>query len=184
MEKITQSERDDAAIYLAVTRNEVINAISGMNREQLEFKPNFHGWSIAETVHHLAIVDGLVMGMGANTTSAGTTKASAWSGRDDELLSRVRDRREKMKVPDIGMPSGELSPSAAISAFEEGRKALIKFVQETELPLRQYCVPHPFFGELDCYQWILSLGAHAERHLKQIQETIESPGFLRTSNTA
>jgi hypothetical protein len=36
---------------------------------------------------------------------------------------------------------------------------------------------HPAMKELDAYQWILFLAAHSERHLKQLQEVKESPGY-------
>ena len=184
MEQITQAERDNAGAYLAMTRTQVINVIKGFNQERLEFKPGPQRWSIAQIVHHLAIVDGLVLGMGAKAISVGTHRESAWKDQDEELLSRVRDRKKKLQAPNIGSPSSDLSPSAVISAFEAGREELIKFIRNTEVPLRQYSLPHPVFGDLDCYQWILSLGAHAERHLKQILETIESPGVPRGRTSA
>ena len=31
--------------------------------------------------------------------------------------------------------------------------------------------------KLDCYEWILFLTAHSERHLKQILEVKADPGF-------
>jgi hypothetical protein len=177
MEHITQAERENAANCLAITRAEVINAVISFNAEQLDFKPGPQRWSIAETVQHLMIVDKLVLGMAANAGSATTTEVSAWNGRDDELLSRVRDRSEKMQAPEIGIPSAGLPAVAAIAEFEAGRNALILFIRNTQVPLRRHTIPHPIFGNLDCYQWILSLGAHAERHLKQIRETIDSPLF-------
>ena len=184
MEVITRVERDNAANYLANTKNEIIGAIRDFNQEQLEFKPGSHRWSIAETVHHLAIVDSLVLGIAANSISACETGESALKDQDKGLLSQVRDRRKKLQAPDIGNPLRELSPSTVISAFETGREELIKFIRDTDVPLRQYIVPHPVFGDLDCYQWILSLGAHAERHLKQVLETIDSPGFSRAHTSA
>jgi hypothetical protein len=125
MEQITQAERDNAGAYLAMTRTQVINVIKGFNQERLEFKPGPQRWSIAETVHHLAIVDNLVLGIAANAISAGATRESAWKDQDEELLSRVRDRKKKLLAPDIGSPSSELSPSAVISSFDAGR--LLKF---------------------------------------------------------
>jgi hypothetical protein len=32
--------------------------------------------------------------------------------------------------------------------------------------------PHPIFGALNGYQWILSVGKHEERHLIQLRETL------------
>jgi DinB superfamily len=148
MAKITQAERDNAATYLAMTRTEVIDAINGFNQEQLEFKPGPQRWSISETIHHLAIVDNLVLRIAENAISAGAIRESAWKDQDEKLLSRVRDRRNKLEAPDIGTRSGELIPSAVISAFDAGREKLIKFVRETEVHLRQYALPCIQFSEI------------------------------------
>jgi hypothetical protein len=119
-----------------MTRTEVVDAIKGFNQDQLEFNPNPQRWSIAETVHHLAIVENLVLGIAANAISAGATRENAWKDRDEVLLSQVRDRRKKLQAPDIGSPSSELSPSAVILAFETGREALIQFIRDTEITRR------------------------------------------------
>jgi hypothetical protein len=51
-----------------------------------------------------------------------------------QLLFRwVRDPREKLKVPDTGMPRGELNTIAIIATFEAGKEALIKFMRDSEI---------------------------------------------------
>ena len=37
--------------------------------------------------------------------------------------------------------------------------------------------PHPFFGTLDLYQWVLLSAGHTARHTQQIEEVKRSPGF-------
>jgi hypothetical protein len=43
--------------------------------------------------------------------------------------------------------------------------------------LRQHVSDSPLGMKLDCYEWILFLTAHSERHLKQILEVKADPGF-------
>ena len=43
--------------------------------------------------------------------------------------------------------------------------------------------PHPYFGDLSAVEWLVLLGGHEERHLKQIQTNVGkdrlSPSFRR-----
>jgi hypothetical protein len=38
---------------------------------------------------------------------------------------------------------------------------------------------HPFFGELDCYQWFILAAGHSARHCNQCAAIKESAGFPR-----
>jgi hypothetical protein len=82
-----------------------------------------------------------------------------------------------MTAPEIISPGGKVAQDDLIISFRSGRKRIVSFVANTEAPLRSYSFPHPVFGDLDCYQWLLSSGAHYERHLAQICEVIEKSDF-------
>jgi hypothetical protein len=41
--------------------------------------------------------------------------------------------------------------------------------------LTQVSAPHPFFGPLSGYEWLLFLGKHEERHLGQLRRELASP---------
>ena len=45
--------------------------------------------------------------------------------------------------------------------------------------LRHYFMQHPFFGELDCYQWFILAAGHSARHCNQCAAIKESAGFPR-----
>ena len=51
------------------------------------------------------------------------------------------------------------------------------YVRTSNDDFRDHLGPHPVFGALDGYQWILLLSAHSERHTKQIEEVKADPGF-------
>jgi hypothetical protein len=55
----------------------------------------------------------------------------------------------------------------------------MSFAEATEADLRSHFFPHPFLGDLDCYQWLLFLGLHCERHVRQLEEVKEDPRFPR-----
>jgi hypothetical protein len=54
--------------------------------------------------------------------------------------------------------------------FEERRAANIEFARTTQESLRGRFYPHPLVGMIDCYQWLLFLAAHTERHSAQMEE--------------
>jgi len=37
--------------------------------------------------------------------------------------------------------------------------------------------PHPVFGPLNLYEWLLFIGMHERRHLAQIDAVMSSPGY-------
>jgi hypothetical protein len=47
---------------------------------------------------------------------------------------------------------------------------------KTSADLRQHVSDGPF-GSMDAYEWILFIGAHSERHTKQILEVKAAPDF-------
>ena len=82
-----------------------------------------------------------------------------------------------LKAPEIIAPRSELNPEEIVLQFESGRSHIYEFIKSTPAPLRSHCFPHPVFGEIDHYQWLLCSGAHYERHLLQIHEVLEAADF-------
>ncbi len=86
---------------------------------------------------------------------------------DDVLVARVVDRDERMKGPERLMPTGRWSDDELFGEFEAARKRTADFAATTDASLRQSGFPHPAFGPLDCYQWLLLIAAHGERHRRR-----------------
>jgi hypothetical protein len=68
-----------------------------------------------------------------------------------------------------------------LGEFEAARKRTSGFTASTNAQLRQHFFPHPMFGDLNCYQWLLLIGAHGERHRAQAEEVLASPDFPRAA---
>jgi hypothetical protein len=64
-----------------------------------------------------------------------------------------------------------------IRQFEATRERSMRFSAVTQADLRNHFFPHPFLGLLDCYQWLLFLSAHCERHVRQMEEVKAHPGY-------
>ena len=76
------------------------------------------------------------------------------------------------------MPSGRWADfDELLRQFEAARQRTMGFAEATEADLRAYAFPHPFLGPLDCYQWLLFLATHCERHVGQMEEVKSDPAF-------
>lgn len=183
MQSITPAERDRLANYLAVTRERLLNTARSLSSEQLGFKPSSDRWSVAENIEHLTIVENRVFGRIENALQGASdvSKRSAWEGRDEVLLEEIKNRSHRVQGPEIVQPTGTLQEEELFQQFEAAGRRTREFAARTDADLRGHCSPHPVFGEIDCYQWLLATGAHCERHLAQIEEVLASAEFPRAA---
>lgn len=68
-----------------------------------------------------------------------------------------------------------------LNEFDAARHRTIEFATTAAdtKELRRNFMPHPFFGELDCYQWFILAAGHSARHCNQGTVIKESAGFPR-----
>ena len=86
----------------------------------------------------------------------------------------------RILAPDRVTPRSYIAPDEALARLDASRRRLEETVAElSQLDLSGLTFPHPFFGELDAYQWLLVTGWHERRHTKQIERIQASAGFPR-----
>lgn len=173
------AERQRAIAHLEETRDRLMRTIRGLSREQLQYKPSADGWSIAENVEHVIFVEGRILaGIGRALEKASTMPCTL----DDETLVRmVLDRTERIKGPAAVAPTGRWPCERLAPEFDAVRNRSLEFAKGTTAELRKHSYAHPFFGELDCYQWLLVIPLHGERHRLQISEVAATAGFPRAA---
>ncbi|HXE13009.1 MAG TPA: DinB family protein [Bryobacteraceae bacterium] len=174
---LSPEEEAKAAQYLAQARGGLAEAIKGLSAPQGSFKPAPDQWSIAIIVEHLGIVGKRVL----ERLEALSEGAAASPGRDNEafaarLVSIMTDRSFKAQAPPPIYPTSTLDLSAAYQQFLETDRLMDSAIRTTP-GLREHTLSHPFFGELDGYDWILVYATHTLRHLEQIREVKESRDF-------
>jgi hypothetical protein len=60
----------------------------------------------------------------------------------------------------------------AVTGLAESRRRILELVHRVSgRALGGLTAPHPLFGSLTFYQWLLFLAQHEERHTMQIRET-------------
>ena len=178
---LTKEERKYAVKYLSQTQQDLAKAIKGLSAEQLQFKATPESWSIAQCLEHIAIAETGIFGRikEFQQKPADASKRSEIKfGNPEELIRVVTDRSEKVKAPEFLQPVGKFqSSAAAFEAFTKQRDETKRWIGETQDDLHNHVLPHPLFGQLDSYQWMILIGAHCKRHTLQIEEVKAHPQF-------
>jgi len=169
-QRITHAERIAAIRELEDSRQRLLTALEGLTEEQWRLRPASNRWSIAECAEHITAAEVAMPKLLAAAT-AGEASDSV-SERDDFVRRSMRDRTRHDQAPENLRPRGRWATGEeTIRVFEERRAANLDFVQKTQEDLRGRFFPHPLAGILDCYQWLVFLAAHTDRHAEQIEET-------------
>ena len=172
------ADKEKALALLESSKKGVLAATKGLSEAQWNFKPAPEKWSIAECMEHIAAAEDFIRGQ----IEQGVMKAPAAPDRDIAkidagILSGVPDRTNKVQAPEPLKPTNRFgSPDAAIKHFVESRATTEDFLKKTA-DLRGHAVDGPLGGKWDAYEFILLIGAHSERHTKQIEEVKASPGY-------
>lgn len=172
------ADKEKALALLESSKKGVLAATKGLSEAQWNFKPAPEKWSIAECMEHIAAAEDFIRGQ----IEQGVMKAPAAPDRDIAkidagILAMVPDRSNKVQAPDPLKPTNRFgSPEASIKHFEASRAITEDFLKKTA-DLRGHAVDSPVGGKWDAYEFILLIGAHSERHTKQIEEVKSSPGY-------
>lgn len=183
---MNEMERELAVHHLAVSRERVLGLVEGLSPEQWVFHPAEGRWSIGDCVEHVTRVENRVMGfIGQKLEGPPVEVPASVREKDAALMNVVPDRTERRQAPEIARPEGKCTDGGQLLAeFTDTRRKSAQFAAETRADLRSYTQHHGAFGELDCYQWLLLLGLHAERHARQIEEIKADSSFPAAAGAA
>ena len=174
---MTPEERETALERLEASRRAYQEALETLSPEQWNFRPASDRWSIGECAEHLVAAEVPLQKLLASARPR--ERAHAEEHKTDETVRGIiSDRSRPGEAPERVRPKGRFSGrDETLAAFAERRAANIAFLRTTRAELRDYFFPHPFAGEADGYQWVISLYTHVERHLEQVAEIRLDPAF-------
>jgi uncharacterized damage-inducible protein DinB len=178
---MTPAERQKVAAFLDESRERLLQATRNLSPTQLQYRPAPDRWSVAECLEHLTIVETAVLGNIQNAIK-GEAGSPQPAMSDDALLQRITNRSMRSQAPERIVPTGRFPQDHLVSEFEATRKRTADFVSSTNAPLRQFAFPHARFGQVDCYQWLLLVAGHGDRHRQQVEEVIADAGFPRAAS--
>ena len=170
---------DEALNHLKKTQKELISLVDGLSETQINFRSKTESWSIAECMEHIAISEKNIMGLIETSLEeeANPSRRSEVVITDDQLLQLITSREQKVKTRREFEPTNSFgSFKNNLKAFNKRRKSNLKFIQNTDLDLRNHYVQFPF-GLIDSYQAILFMSGHTTRHTDQIKEIMKQGDF-------
>ncbi|HEX8283699.1 MAG TPA: DinB family protein [Pyrinomonadaceae bacterium] len=171
--------------HIDATRGRLLRAVEGLSDEEQRFRPAPDRWSAAQLCEHLSIVEGNVAGLVGKLLGKAEESGEARAADApfapvsiEEFVAITRD--VKIKAPERLNPSDSPPLAEALAALAASRAALHSLRPRIERAdghaLR---FPHPAWGPLNLYQWLLFVGAHESRHLAQIEALKEATGAGR-----
>jgi len=176
---MTAMDREHLLVHFEMTTQMVAELVRGLSPTQLEYKASPDRWSIREVVSHLAVAEpdywreiqkSLKAAPDMSTKKSAATDADImWYGIDRVVHTKTGGGHEKVDTyKDLG---------EALGKFQALRATMIDYIKTTNDDMRAHS-----FGEggpevIDCWQWMLEISTHSERHIQQIREIKNDPNF-------
>jgi len=177
---MTPAERESLLQDLDHSRESLLRAVDGLNPAQLEYREAPGRWSAAECLEHINVAEFGMMRWLENALSdpSKPPHAGDWAGKDGALRNLMTESRQmRLEAPETIRPTGRWPLGELVPKFESTRQRTRAFVVANNDDLRCRSLPHPKFGSLDCYQWLLLIAHHCDRHRAQIEKIKSSPNF-------
>lgn len=162
----------------------LLRATEELNAAQADYRPSEDAWSVSDVLHHLALSEEAsaklmsLMSKRVHEESVGPDPdpdGSVLRSLDD-VVADADDR--KATAPDRVTPLSHVPAAECRARLEASRRNILAKIEElSPFDLTGLTFPHPFFGELDVYQWLLITGWHERRHTRQIQSIKTSSDF-------
>jgi DinB superfamily len=166
--------------FVEEKRREVLRSIEGVPGDRLCRRSATDGWSVAEILEHLRMVESGVARLitkrvgKAKEAGLGEEKSTASVMPSFEPYNAVLEKAV-LQSPAAVQPRANIDISEALEGLDGSREALrAAVVSASGLALGEIKHTHPILGELDLYQWLIFLGQHEGRHKNQIERTLKS----------
>jgi hypothetical protein len=180
-QELSPADKDKALQLLETSKKGVLDATMDLTPAQWNFKSAPDRWSIAECMEHIAAAEDFIRGMIIEKVMI----LPAAPGRDiiaidASIIANVPDRANKVQAPEPLKPTNRFgSPQGSIDHFVASRAKTQEFLKTT-LGLREHAADSPAGTKWDAYEFILLIGAHSERHTKQILEVKADPHYPKS----
>jgi hypothetical protein len=175
--EMSSEDREHLLVHFQMTGQMLESEVRGLSPAQLEYRASPDRWTIRECVSHLAVAEpdywrDLMSAVKASPDmstkkSANTDADILWYGIDRVVHTKTGGGHEKVET--------YKNIDEALSRFRTLRMTMIDYIKATHDDLRAHSfgTGHP----IDCWQWMLEISTHAERHILQIREIKADSNF-------
>ena len=139
-----KAEREFLLLYLAASRERLLESVEGLNEQQQRFRPARDRWSVAECVEHVSIVERGVLRKIEALVLAPQPEIPPHAQPpprarvpDQVILARVPNRSSRVTAPPEALPGGRWTDFAELlREFEAARERSLRFAAVTQSDLR------------------------------------------------
>ena len=162
---------EKAEILRALERGQeaFLDTLSAITGDLATKSPGAGRWSVLECAEHVAISEEFLFSQVTQATRSDVPLINP--EREAGILARGADRTTAFASPEVGRPAGRFSTLAdAVQHFLASRELTVRFVESCDEDLRSRLTAHPLLGPINCYEALLLMAVHPQRHAQQIQE--------------
>ncbi len=159
-------------------RTTLFSVVGGLPQKEFDKKPDPGQWSVGEILHHIYLFETQIARLLARQVEK-AKKRGLGADRNDGSLIRSLDRfalettERKLKAPPSLEPRQGIEKKKLLELLQHSRSELLDIVSEaSSYDLSELVFPHPTFGRLNMYEWILLVGKHDNRHKTQIENVL------------
>jgi len=177
---MSPEEREFLVAELVGSEARLLRAVDGLSVAQWNFREAPERWSVAEIVEHLVVFEEFIRGAVQRVLSetAEPEKREAVAAKEPLVLGLAESRGTRFVAREAARPTGRWVDAAElVEELKKTRARTLAFVAEEQRELREHFFAHIVFGDLDCYQWLVALARHMDRHVLQVEEVLGSVGF-------
>jgi DinB superfamily len=177
---LSNQERKFVVSQLKDTRTELLTTIKKLSAKQLNFKSSPNRWSIGECISHISLTEKMIWDKLALAMKqpANPERRLELMLSDEDLLKTLERRSANDTETECLHPDKERKQPVAdaLATFKSVRAAHLKYVKTTTEDLRNHFIQQPI-GLIDCYQSIIFMASHSNRHINQINAILADPRF-------
>jgi hypothetical protein len=147
-------------------------AVAAIPKDLRETPPPDGGWSVAQIVEHMTLVDRRFGAMLARAIAS--APATAEEPEPDSVLQNRKvlaalNRSVKVESQEQHVPSQGWNTDQALQMLDQAHAELLEVVRAAQgKALHEMKHSHYVLGELNLFQWIAFAGTHEARHAAQI----------------
>jgi len=165
---------------IARIRADLAGAIESAPEELLSRDPGNGQWSGTRIIEHLGKTEGSTAKMLEGLFAKALADGLPLDGETASLLHsldhlHVIDRSHRVEAPERLVPAAEANLADAWASLQKVRlRPLAAAATVDGRDISRISWPHPIFGPINGYQWVLFIGQHEERHLVQLREVLRT----------
>ncbi len=170
----------EIAEYNATIRADLAALIAATPKAAFDRREKPDGWNGHQIIHHLGHVEGAATKM--LETVCGKMMAEGTLPMDTETSSmvaalgrfNVTDRKATpIQAPERLVPPPDADVDVAWPLLQGARERSLKLMESVDgRDLTKLSWPHPLFGPLNGYEWLVLFGAHEARHVDQLRAAL------------